>query len=29
MAILKHELWCEANGEEQTFCLAGPMGDEA
>jgi len=28
MARLKHELWKEANGE-QTFCLAGPMGNEA
>jgi len=28
MAILLHELWIESS-EEQTFCLAGPMGDEA
>ena len=28
MAHLKHELWTEGNGE-QTFCLAGPMGDGA
>jgi hypothetical protein len=28
MAILIHELWIES-GEERTFCLAGPMGDDA
>ena len=25
--IMKHELWIE-NEEEQTFCLAGPNGDD-
>jgi hypothetical protein len=28
MAILLHELWLEEDNE-QTFCLAGPMGDSA
>jgi hypothetical protein len=28
MATLLHELWDEDNNE-QTFCLAGPMGDGA
>jgi hypothetical protein len=28
MAGLVHELWVESDGE-QTFCLAGPMGDNA
>lgn len=28
MAALLHELWVESN-QEQTFCLAGPMGDDA
>jgi hypothetical protein len=28
MAMLKHELWIESD-QEQTFCLAGPMGDQA
>ena len=28
MARLKHELWKESE-QEQTFCLSGPMGDEA
>jgi hypothetical protein len=28
MAVLVHELWIESE-EEQTFCLAGPMGDDA
>jgi len=28
MASLVHELWIES-AEEQTFCLAGPMGDDA
>jgi hypothetical protein len=26
---LKHELWEESGGEELTFCLAGPHGDDA
>ena len=25
---MKHELWIESD-QEQTFCLAGPQGDEA
>jgi hypothetical protein len=29
MARLLHELWEEADGEGYTFCLAGPMGDDA
>src|SRR6185436_1674301 len=28
MAVLVRELWIESN-KEQTFCLAGPMGDGA
>ena len=28
MASLKHELWVE-NDEEETFCLAGPRGNDA
>lgn len=28
MAILIHELWIESD-QEQTFCLAGPMGADA
>jgi len=28
MATLLHELWVETH-QEQTFCLAGPMGDDA
>jgi hypothetical protein len=28
MAILRHELWLEQDGE-QTFCLAGAMGADA
>jgi hypothetical protein len=28
MATLVHELWVESD-QEQTFCLAGPMGDDA
>ncbi len=28
MAILKHELWVDPEGLD-TFCLAGPMGDDA
>jgi hypothetical protein len=28
MATLLHELWVESD-QEQTFCLAGPMGDDA
>ena len=28
MAALLHELWIESD-QEQTFCLAGPMGDDA
>jgi hypothetical protein len=28
MASLVHELWVESD-EEQTFCLAGPMGEDA
>ena len=28
MAILLHELWLEEKNE-QTFCLAGPMGNDA
>jgi hypothetical protein len=28
MASLVHELWVESD-QEQTFCLAGPMGDDA
>ncbi len=28
MAALIHELWIES-GQERTFCLAGPMGDDA
>ena len=27
VATLQHELWVEQDG--QTFCLAGPMGDDA
>ena len=27
MATLRHELWVEGDG--QTFCLAGPDGDQA
>jgi hypothetical protein len=26
---LKHELWEEREGEEYTFCLAGPRGNDA
>ena len=26
---LTHELWVETDGEQQTFCLAGPSGDAA
>ena len=28
MATLKHELWVDPKGLE-TFCLAGPMGEDA
>jgi hypothetical protein len=28
MAIRSHELWVESE-QEQTFCFAGPLGDEA
>jgi hypothetical protein len=26
---LLHELWVEKDGDGQTFCLAGPLGEEA
>jgi len=28
MVTMKHELWIE-NADEQTFCLAGPHGNDA
>ena len=29
MASLKHELWEAPDDTEATFCLSGPMGDDA
>ena len=29
LALVRHELWEEDDGDEQTLCFAGPMGDGA